>query len=90
MSPTAAYDNDNVFAKILRNEMPAERVYEDEHTLAIMDIMPRTDGHVLVIPKTPARNMLDAYAEPALDPSVDQALCEFIQKREAELPEGVS
>ena len=63
MSPTAAYDNDNVFAKILRNELPAERVYEDEHTLAIMDIMPRTDGHVLVIPKTPARNMLDASQE---------------------------
>ena len=63
MSPTAAYDNDNVFAKILRNELPAERVYEDQHTLAIMDIMPRTDGHVLVIPKTPARNMLDASQE---------------------------
>ena len=63
MSPTAAYDNDNVFAKILRNELPAERVYEDDHTLAIMDIMPRTDGHVLVIPKTPARNMLDASHE---------------------------
>ena len=54
------YDNDNVFAKILRGELPAERVYEDEHTLAFMDIMPRTDGHLLVIPKTPARNMLDA------------------------------
>ena len=63
MSTTDAYDNDNVFAKILRNELPAERVYEDEHTLAIMDIMPRTDGHVLVIPKTPARNMLDATPE---------------------------
>ena len=63
MSPTAAYDNDNVFAKILRNELPAERVYEDEHTLAIMDIMPRTDGHVLVIPKTQVRNMLDATPE---------------------------
>ncbi len=55
-----SYDNDNVFAKILRNELPAERVYEDTETLAIMDIMPRTDGHTLVIPKTPARNMLDA------------------------------
>jgi len=57
------YDNDNVFAKILRNELPSERVYEDEHTLAIMDIMPRAAGHVLVIPKTPARNMLDATPE---------------------------
>ncbi|MEO0809329.1 MAG: HIT family protein [Pseudomonadota bacterium] len=57
------YDNDNVFAKVLRNELPSERVYEDDHTLAFMDIMPRADGHVLVIPKTPARNMLDATPE---------------------------
>ena len=41
----------NVFAKILRGELPCERIYEDEHTLAFMDIMPRADGHVLVIPK---------------------------------------
>ena len=57
------YDNDNIFAKILRQEIPAERVYEDNDTLAFMDIMPRADGHVLVIPKTPARNMLDATPE---------------------------
>jgi histidine triad (HIT) family protein len=57
------YDNDNVFAKILRGELPAERVYEDDQTLAFMDIMPRADGHVLVIPKTPARNTLDATPE---------------------------
>jgi len=55
-----AYDASNVFAKILRGELPAEKVYEDAETLAFMDIMPRTDGHVLVIPKTPARNVLDA------------------------------
>ena len=55
-----SYDNDNIFAKILRDEIPSERVYEDEHTLVIMDIMPRADGHVLVIPKTSARNVLDA------------------------------
>ena len=54
-----SYDDSNVFAKILRGELPAERLYEDEHTLAIMDIMPRGDGHCLVIPKTPARNILD-------------------------------
>lgn len=54
-----SYDDNNVFAKILRGELPAERLYEDEHTLAIMDIMPRGDGHCLVIPKTPARNILD-------------------------------
>lgn len=55
-----SYDNNNVFAKILRGELPSERVYEDEQTLAFMDIMPRADGHVLVIPRTPARNLLDA------------------------------
>lgn len=54
------YDDGNVFAKILRGELPAELLYEDDHTLAIMDIMPRGDGHCLVIPKTPARNVLDA------------------------------
>lgn len=57
------YDDGNVFAKILRGELPAERLYEDEHTLAIMDIMPRGDGHCLVIPKTPARNVLDAETD---------------------------
>ena len=57
------YDNNNVFAKILRGELPAHKVYEDEHTLAFMDIMPRTKGHTLVIPKTPARNILDATPE---------------------------
>lgn len=55
-----SYDNNNVFARILRGELPSERVYEDDKTLAFMDIMPRADGHVLVIPKTPARNLLDA------------------------------
>ena len=58
-----AYDDNNVFARILRGELPSARVYEDDETLAFMDIMPRTDGHVLVIPKAPSRNLLDA--EPA-------------------------
>ena len=53
------YDDNNVFAKILRGELPCEKVYEDEHVLAFMDIMPRADGHVLVIPKAKARNILD-------------------------------
>lgn len=60
---TQAYDPSNVFAKILRGELPCEKVYEDEHTLALMDIMPRADGHVLVIPKAPARNILDIMPE---------------------------
>ena len=54
------YDPNNVFAKILRGELPCEKVYEDESTLAFMDIMPRADGHVLVIPKNGSRNILDA------------------------------
>ncbi len=54
------YDNDNIFARILRGELPCHKVYEDDDTLAFLDIMPRADGHLLVIPKTPARNLLDA------------------------------
>ena len=54
-----AYDPSNVFAKILRGEMPAQTVYEDDATLAIMDIMPRSDGHTLVIPKSAARTIVD-------------------------------
>jgi histidine triad (HIT) family protein len=56
---TPAYDPDNVFAKILRGELPSHKVYEDDDTVAIMDIMPRGDGHCLVLPKQPARNILD-------------------------------
>jgi len=53
------YDENNVFAKILRDEMPSHRVYEDERTLAFMDIMPVSRGHALVIPKTKAENIFD-------------------------------
>lgn len=56
---TPAYDPTNVFAKILRGELPSHKVYEDDDTVAIMDIMPRGDGHCLVLPKQPARNILD-------------------------------
>jgi histidine triad (HIT) family protein len=54
-----AYDNDNLFAKILRGELPAFKVYEDDKTFAFLDIMPRCPGHTLVIPKAPVRNILD-------------------------------
>jgi histidine triad (HIT) family protein len=54
------YDPDNIFAKILRGELPCHRIWEDEATFVFLDIMPRADGHMLVIPKTPARNVLDA------------------------------
>lgn len=59
----SAYDTDNVFARILRGELPSHTVYEDEATVAIMDIMPRADGHVLVLPKAACRNVLDAPHE---------------------------
>lgn len=59
-SNMSAYDDQNVFAKILRGDMPCHKIYEDDHTLAFMDIMPRVDGHALVIPKTASRNLLDA------------------------------
>jgi len=58
-----AYDTNNVFAKILRGEFPCHKVYEDEHVLAFLDIMPRAPGHTLVIPKAPARNILDIKEE---------------------------
>ena len=55
----ANYDPNNIFAKILRGELPAYTVYEDERALAFLDIMPRAPGHSLVIPKRLARNLLD-------------------------------
>lgn len=54
-----AYDTNNIFAKILRGELPCNKVYEDDHVFAFLDIMPRVPGHTLVIPKVPARNILD-------------------------------
>jgi histidine triad (HIT) family protein len=53
------YDANNIFAKILRGELPAYKVYEDDRALAFLDIMPRAPGHTLVLPKAPARNLLD-------------------------------
>jgi histidine triad (HIT) family protein len=54
------YDPNNIFAKILRGEIPSHKIYEDEHTLAFMDVMPHVDGHCLVVPKVGSRNLLDA------------------------------
>jgi histidine triad (HIT) family protein len=59
----AAYDSNNPFAKILRGEFPCHKVYENDHVLAFLDIMPRCPGHTLVIPKAPARNILDIKPE---------------------------
>ena len=58
-----AYDDNNIFAKILRGDLPCFTVYEDEQTLAFMDIMPQSPGHVLVIPKNPSTNMLTIAEE---------------------------
>lgn len=60
-----AYDDQNIFAKILRGEIPAIKVYEDDRVLAFMDIMPQADGHTLVIPKAKAITLLDLAAEDA-------------------------
>jgi histidine triad (HIT) family protein len=58
-----SYRDDNVFARILRGELPAHKVFEDEYTLVFMDIMPQVDGHTLVIPKYPAQDLFDLPAE---------------------------
>jgi histidine triad (HIT) family protein len=55
-----AYDPNNIFAKILRGELPCYKVYEDDQAFAFLDIMPRAPGHTLILPKAPARNILDA------------------------------
>jgi len=60
-----SYDDNNIFAKILRGDLPCTKVYEDEHTLAFMDIMPQISGHTLVIPKEPAETLLDLSDEGA-------------------------
>jgi histidine triad (HIT) family protein len=57
-----AYDDSNIFARILRGELPAQKVYEDEHCIAIMDVMPQGKGHTLVIPRAASRNILDIGA----------------------------
>lgn len=59
----ATYDTNNIFAKILRSEIPCFKIYENDHVLAFLDIMPRAPGHTLVIPKAPARNLLDITEE---------------------------
>ncbi|MGE8540822.1 HIT family protein [Acinetobacter sp. ANC 3813] len=69
-----AYDDQNIFARILRGELPAIKVYEDEQVLAFMDIMPQADGHTLVIPKSPAVTLLD------LDPQAAAYTIQMVQK----------
>ncbi len=71
---SAAYDSNNIFAKILRGEIPSHRIYEDSDTVAFMDVMPQAPGHVLVLPKAASRNLLDA------DPSVLVKTIPVVQK----------
>lgn len=71
---TAAYEPDNIFAKILKGEIPAVKLYEDDDAIAFMDVMPQAPGHLLVIPKAPSRNLLDA------DPEVLSKLIRVVQK----------
>lgn len=84
-----AYDPNNIFAKILKGEIPSVKLYEDDDTLAFMDVMPQATGHLLVIPKAASRNMLDA------DPAVLSRLMPVVQKlaiaaKEAFDADGVS
>lgn len=60
---TAEYDPENIFAKILRGDIPSHKVHEDDDCMVIMDVMPQADGHSLIIPKVPSRNLLDADPE---------------------------
>lgn len=69
-----SYDNTNIFAKILRGEIPCHKVYEDADALVFMDVMPQTPGHTLVVPKAPSRNLLDA------DPAVLAKVIPLVQK----------
>lgn len=71
---SAAYDPNNIFAKILKGEIPSVKLYEDDDTLAFMDVMPQAPGHLLVIPKRGSRNILDA------DPTVLAKLIPVVQK----------
>ena len=68
------YDSNNIFAKILRGEIPSHKICEDDETFAFMDIMPRGPGHSLVIPKKPARNLLD------VDPASLAAVMRTVRK----------
>ena len=74
MTTRPAYDDQNIFAKILRGEIPCHKVYEDEVALAFMDVMPQGKGHVLVVPKHPARTLLD------MPPDALAALMPRVQK----------
>jgi histidine triad (HIT) family protein len=78
-----SYDPNNIFAKILRGELPCVKLYEDDHTLAFMDIMPQAEGHVLVLPKAPSESLLDA------DPAVFGPLFATVQRLAKAVKDGM-
>lgn len=76
------YDPTNIFAKILKGELPCHKVYEDETTLVMMDIFPQSRGHTLIIPKAASRNLLDA------DPATLAAVMPLVQRVAAAVKDG--
>ena len=83
-----AYDPDNIFGKVIRGEIPAHKVFEDDHVFAMMDIFPQSRGHVLVIPKAASRNLLDA------DPATLSQAMPYVQRlaravQKALRPDGI-
>jgi len=84
-----AYDSSNIFAQILRGEIPAHKVYEDGSTIAILDVMPQAEGHTLIIPKANAENLFDL--EPALAAAVMSAGQRVaLAARQVFRPEGIT
>lgn len=90
MSLHGAYDPDNIFARILRGDIPSVKVWEDDHVLAFMDVFPQSEGHVLVISKTStARNILEMAPEDlARLTAAVQRTARAVEK--ALKPEGIS
>lgn len=84
-----AYDPNNIFAKILRGEVPSQRVYEDDATIAILDVMPQSDGHTLVIPKAPAENLFELDAA-SLEAVIRTGQRMALAVRRAFHPDGVT
>jgi histidine triad (HIT) family protein len=78
-----AYDENNIFAKILRDEIPCQKIYEDEDTLAFLDVMPRTEGHALVVTKEKARDLFD------IKPEALAKLMAVVQKLAPKIKEAV-
>ncbi len=88
MSLDGAYDPDNIFAKILKGDLPCVKVYEDEHVLSFMDIFPQAPGHVLVVPREPARNALE-MTDGALQAAIVRVKRIALAVKTALAPDGI-